>query len=55
MATPTRVKMPRTDSGTPVPNPIRWMCDQGHVHPSFQHAVKCNRRNRSKDLTRASA
>lgn len=47
MAAPTKVMMPRRYDGRQVPNPIRWMCDQGHVHPSFMRAVACNKKNRS--------
>lgn len=46
MAAPTRVTMPRRDDGSQVPNPVRWMCDRGHIHPSRTAAVKCNQRNR---------
>jgi len=52
MAAPKRVKMPDKD-GRPIPNPIRWICDRGHVHPSRMAAVKCNMKHRRKDETPA--
>jgi hypothetical protein len=48
MAAPKRVVMPREPGRPPIPNPIRWSCDQGHIHPSRQHAIVCNRRHRDK-------
>lgn len=46
--TVTRIVMPRRDDGRPIPNPVRYICDQGHTHPSRRHAVRCNQRNRPK-------
>ncbi len=46
MSAPRMVRMPHLDSGMPCPNPIRWTCDQGHIHPSRSAAVKCNSRLR---------
>jgi hypothetical protein len=47
---PRRVHMPRLANGQPCPNPIRWVCTQGHIHPSRQAAIKCNYRTRSLPL-----
>jgi hypothetical protein len=47
MAAPRRIVMPPKD-GRPIPNPIRWACDHGHVHPSRLAAVKCNRKHRDR-------
>ena len=46
MAAPTRVVMPRRHDGTTIPNPVRWICDRGHIHPSHRAAVKCNHKHR---------
>lgn len=46
MARPTKVEMPNLNDGRPCPNPIRWVCDLGHVHPSFAKATKCNRQGK---------
>jgi hypothetical protein len=46
MAAPTKIVMPRRDNGSQVPNPVRWMCDQGHIHPSRPAAIKCNAKHR---------
>jgi hypothetical protein len=47
MAAPTKYVMPPYGykPGRP-PNPVRWLCDAGHVHPSRRAAVKCNQKNR---------
>lgn len=45
MAAPTRIVMPRK-AGRTIPNPVRWGCDQGHIHPSRVAAVKCNQKAR---------
>jgi hypothetical protein len=37
-----KIRMPNDDFGRPIPNPIRFICDSGHVHPSRKAAVKCN-------------
>ncbi len=42
----TRVVMPNRDDGSRVPNPVRYVCSRGHVHPSRKAAVKCNQKNR---------
>lgn len=39
--------MPPRHDGSQVPNPWRYICDHGHIHPSFMHAVKCNKRHRA--------
>jgi hypothetical protein len=48
MARPTMVRMPSLGDGRPCPVPVRWVCDQGHVHPSFARAVQCNRTHRER-------
>lgn len=45
MAVPKQIRM-EDKNGRPIPNPIRYMCDVGHIHPSHRHAVACNVRNR---------
>lgn len=40
------VRMPRRDDGSQVPNPTRYVCNLGHLHPSHRHAVACNVRHR---------
>lgn len=30
------------------PNPVRYACDHGHLHPSHRAAEKCNRRGGAK-------
>jgi hypothetical protein len=49
MAAPRRYLMPKYDSkpGRP-PNPVRWLCDRGHIHPSRRAAVKCNVKHRER-------
>lgn len=29
-----------------VPNPVRYVCDRGHLHPSHRAAVHCNIKHR---------
>jgi hypothetical protein len=41
----TKVKMPRRHDGTLPPNPIRYACGYGHLHPSDRHARKCIKRH----------
>ena len=45
----TKIRMPNRDNGKPVINPVRYICDSGHTHPSFRHALKCNDRKRQKE------
>lgn len=39
-----RFQMPNTYSGRKVPD--KFMCDVGHLHPSWKHASKCCDRRR---------
>ena len=41
-----RVKMPNRYDGKRVSD--RWLCANGHLHPSREHAVKCQQRTRLK-------
>lgn len=45
MAAPKPYRMPPKD-GREIPNPNRWVCDVGHIHPSRVRAVKCNVKHR---------
>jgi hypothetical protein len=44
-----RIEMPEKN-GRRIPNPYRYLCDQGHLHPSRVRAVKCNEKARRKAL-----
>ena len=49
MAAPQRVILPPYGykPGRP-PNPVRWVCDRGHMHPSRMTAMKCNSKHHAK-------
>jgi hypothetical protein len=42
----TKIKMPARNDGSRVPNPYRYLCAHGHLHPSDRAAAKCNQKHR---------
>jgi hypothetical protein len=39
----TKIRMP-TKYGRQIPNPVRYVCSAGHIHPSRRKAEACNRK-----------
>jgi hypothetical protein len=39
-----KVTMPKRFDGKRPPNPVRYLCNAGHLHPSRHSAFKCNNR-----------
>lgn len=48
-----KILMPKRHDGKRPPNPVRWACGYGHVHPSRRHAAKCVARERNRTAVRA--
>jgi hypothetical protein len=46
-----RIEMP-PKNGRRIPNPWRYVCDSGHVHPSRARAIDCNARLRAERRAR---